>query len=355
MAIAIDVRTIRHGLVGIGIGEEVFGFADNVLHVRADESECARSDALWALGLAPQDEDRLAEGGGLFLHAAGIGEDESALTEGGEELVVVERFAELDAGLIGENGSHIFTHRGIRMKREEKVNLGVHFREVLDGKGHRAHGRTNIFAAVAGHQDQFLRILWHSSWEVRGGGMANHPLQGIHHGVSRNEDRVFRDVFCTQKRRREIGWGKVPVRKAAEHDAVEFLGKWRVAVVRAQARLHMCHGDFMVKCTESTHKGARGVTLHNDGVDAVSTKQLPETGAEQGGEVPEALAWTHDAEVEVGSDAKAAENLRRHLSVLGCGDREWLKRLGCLQASNHWGQLDGLGARANDHSDGFFG
>ena len=102
-------------------------------------------------------------------------------------------------------------------------------------------------------------------------------------------------------------------------------------------------------------KGARGVTLHNDGVDAVSIEQLPETRAEQGGEVPEALAGTHDAEVEVGSDAEAAENLGRHFSVLGCGDREWLKRLGCLQATNHRGELDGLGARAHDHSDGFFG
>ena len=162
VAIAKDIRTIRHGLVGGGIGEEVFGFADDVLHVGADEAECARRDALRALGLAPQDEDRLAECGGLLLHPAGIREDEAGLLESGEELVVVEGFAERDAGLIGENGSHIFTHRGIRMQREETVNLGVHFREVLDGEGHRAHGRTDIFAAVAGHQDEFLWILRHT-------------------------------------------------------------------------------------------------------------------------------------------------------------------------------------------------
>ncbi len=114
----------------------------------------------------------------------GIREDEAGLPESGEELVVVERFAERYAGLIGENGSHIFTHRGIRMQREEKVNLGVHFREVLDGKGHRAHWRADIFAAVAGHQDEFLRILRHTGGKRRGGGMADHPLRDIHHGAA---------------------------------------------------------------------------------------------------------------------------------------------------------------------------
>ena len=184
--------------------------------------------------------------------------------------------------------------------------------------------------------------------------MANHPLQGIDHGVSRNKNRFLRDVFSTQKRSGKLGGGEVPARKATEHGAVEFLGEGRVTVVRAQPRLHMCHGNFVIKCTKPPDKGARGVTLDNDGVDAVSTEHLSETGAEQGSEVPEALAGTHDAEVEVGSDAKAAENLGCHFSVLRCGDREWLKRLGCLQATNHRGQLDGLRTRANDDCDGFF-
>jgi hypothetical protein len=58
---------------------------------------------------------------------------------------------------------------------------------------------------------------------------------------------------------------------------------------------------------------------------------------------------------EIKGDAKTAENLGCHFSVLRCGDREWLKRLGCLQATNHRGQLDGLRTRANDDCDGFFG
>jgi len=94
MAIAKDIGTLSHGLIGSRIGEEVFGFADDVLHVGANEAECACSDALRALGLASQNEDRLAESGGLLLHAAGIRKDEVGLAESGEKLVMVERFAE---------------------------------------------------------------------------------------------------------------------------------------------------------------------------------------------------------------------------------------------------------------------
>lgn len=241
------------------------------------------------------------------------------------------------------------------MQREEKVNLRMHFREMLDGKGHRAHWRTDIFAAVASHQDQFLWILRHTGGKLRGAGMANHPLQGIHHGVTRNEDRLVRDVFSAQKRSGKFGWGEVPVRKSAQHDAVEFLGKWRVAVVRAQTSLHMSNGDLMVKRAQTTHEGACGVTLNNNGVNAVSTEQLPKTRAERRRKAPETLARAHDTEVKIGSDSEAAENLGSHFSVLGSRDREWLKCIGSLQAANHRGQLDGLRTRAHNDGDGFLG
>ena len=87
------------------------------------------------------------------------------------------------------------------MQREEKVNLGVHFREVLDGKGHRAHWRADIFAAVAGHQDEFLRILRHTGGKRRGGGMADHPLRDIHHGAA---DALAKWMQSSQQGRKSL-------------------------------------------------------------------------------------------------------------------------------------------------------
>ena len=53
----------------------------------------------------------------------------------------------------------------------------------------------------------------------------------------------------------------------------------------------------MVKRAKPTHEGAGGVPLDDDGIDAVSTEQLPEAGAECRREVPEALPRAHDPEV----------------------------------------------------------
>ena len=72
MAITKNIGAIRHGLISSGIGEEVFGLLNDVLHVRADEAECASSDALRAFGLAPQDEDGLAERRPASTCATGI-------------------------------------------------------------------------------------------------------------------------------------------------------------------------------------------------------------------------------------------------------------------------------------------
>ena len=122
----------------------------------------------------------------------------------------------------------------------------------------------------------------------------------------------------------------------------------------AQARLDMADWNFMIKGAETAHKGTGRVALHENCVEPVSTEDLSNRAGERGREIPEALAWTHDAEIKVGSDAKAIEDLSSHFGMLGCRDGERLERVRRLQATDHRGKFDRLRTSSNDQGDGFF-
>ena len=74
MAVAVGVVDAGHAGVFGGVVQEAGGFGDDAVFGGADQFDRAGFDGFGAFGLGAQDQDGLAERGGLFLDAAGIGD-----------------------------------------------------------------------------------------------------------------------------------------------------------------------------------------------------------------------------------------------------------------------------------------
>ena len=74
MAVAVGVYRMAHGFVMGFIVEKPGDFPNYEVVIGADQPYCSSLEGFRAFGGVSHHEHRLAETGGLFLYAAGIGE-----------------------------------------------------------------------------------------------------------------------------------------------------------------------------------------------------------------------------------------------------------------------------------------
>ena len=146
----------------------------------------------------------------------------------------------------------------------------------------------------------------------------------------------------------------MPLRDAGEEGAIQFLGKWRVAIVRAQAGLDMADWNFVVESGEPPNESGGRVALDKHGIHGMIGKIRAEFCGEDRGKVPELLAWSHDLKIHIGRDAEILEDLLYHLAVLGGRNGNRLEVIGKPKGTDHGSELDGFRTGSDNDGDRFF-
>ena len=158
------------------------------------------------------------------------------------------------------------------------------------------------------------------------GNALHHPMQGINHRIARGEDVRVRYILTAQLTGGMRCRGKMPIGQTSDQHAVDFLGKRRIPVVRAQARFHVTDRDAVVERGQRTDEGTRRVALHQHGGDRRFRKDGAHFGGHARREIPEILARPHNIEVDIHRDAEIIEDLSGHLAMLGGGNNQRRQR-----------------------------
>lgn len=236
---------MAHGLVLGLIAEQTAELAVDYVLLGADELKRAGGNALGALGGVAHDEHRLAQTRGLFLDAAGVGEDEVAR---GHEVVEVENLERVD-DMQAVEAVELFVRRltdeWVHVDGVDRLGVGALLHHAADGAEHAVHGLAQVLAAVRRNEDEAgaLRPL-----ELGVGvALAHGGAQGVDAGVAGDPDLRFRLAFAEQVLLARLRGCEIVLAEDVHGLAVELLRPRAVDVVRAKARLDMPHGNLQVE------------------------------------------------------------------------------------------------------------
>lgn len=255
---------MTHGLVLGLIAEQTAELAIDDVLLSADELQRAGGHALGALGGVAHDEHRLAQARGLLLDTAGVGEDEVAH---GHEVVEVENLERIDDVQAVETVELLvggLANERVHMDGVNRLGVGVLLHHAADGPEHAVHWLAQVLAAVGRDEDETGAL---GPLElVVGIAIANGGAQGVDTGVSSDPDLGLGLALPEQVLLARLRRSKVIRAHNVDCLAIELLGPGAVDIVRAQARLHMAHGDLQVEACERRSKAGRGVTMDKDDV-----------------------------------------------------------------------------------------
>lgn len=352
MPITIGVRCMAHGLVLGLIAEQSAELAVDDVLLGADELQRAGGHALGALGGVAHDEYRLAQARGLLLDAARVGEDEVAR---GHEVVEVENLERVDdvqaveavellVGRLADERVHV---DGV-----DRLGVGALLHHAADGAEHAVHGLAQVLAAVRRDEDE-ARALRPVELGV-GVALAHGGAQGVYAGVAGNPDPGLGLALGEKVLLAGLRGGEVVLAHDVDGLAVELLRPGAVDVVRAQARLHMPHGDLQVEARERRGEAGRGVAVDQDDVGPLVLEDRLELEQYVARHVEQRLARLHDRQVVVGSHTEDAQHLVEHLAVLARHGHDGLELISArLQLVDERAHLDCLRAGAEDEHDFF--
>ena len=352
MPITIGVRCMAHGLVLGLIAEQSAELAVDDVLLGADELQRAGGHALGALGGVAHDEYRLAQARGLLLDAARVGEDEVARRHEVVEVEHLERVDDVQAVEAVELLVGGLADEWVHVDGVDSLGIGVLLHHAADGAEHAVHGLAQVLAAVRRDEDEAgaLRPL-ELGVEVA---LAHGCAQGVDAGVSGDPDLGLGLALAEQVLLAGLRRGEVVLAHDVDGLAVELLRPGAVDVVRAQARLHMPHGDLQVKARERRGEAGRGVAVDQDDVGLLVLEDRLELEQYVARHVEQRLARLHDRQVVVGSHTEDAQHLVEHLAVLARHGHDGLKLLlARLQLIDEWAHLDCLRAGAEDEHDFF--
>ena len=338
---------MAHGLVLGLIGEQAAEFAVDDVLLGADELQRAGCHALGALGGVAHDEHRLAKARGLLLDAAGVGEDEVARRH---EVVEVEHLERVDdvepveavqllVGRLADERVHV---DGV-----DRLGVGVLLHHAADGAEHAVHGLAEVLAAVRRDEDEAGAL---GPLELGVGvALAHGSAQGVDAGVAGDPDLRLRLALAEQVLLAGLRGGEVVLAHDVDRLAVELLGPGAVDVVRAQARLHMAHGNLKVEACKRCREAGRGVAVDQDHVGSLVLEDCLELEKHVTRHVKQRLARLHNRQVVVGIYVEDAQYLVKHLAVLARHGHDGLELiLARLQLVHERAHLDCLRAGAED-------
>lgn len=352
MPITIGVRCMAHGLVLGLIGEKAAELAVDDVLLGADELQRAGGHALGALGGVAHDEYRLAQARGLLLDAARVGEDEVARRHEVVEVEHLERVDDVKAVEAVELLVGGLTDEWVHVDGVDCLGVGVILHHAADGAKHAVHGLAQVLAAMGRDEDEAGAL---SPLELgMGVPLAHGGAQGVNAGVSGDPDPGLGLALAEQVLLAGLRRGEVVLAHDVDGLAVELLRPGAVDVVRAQARLHMPHGDLQVEARERRGEAGRGVAVDQDDVGLLVLEDRLELEQYVARHVEQRLARLHDRQVVVGSHTEDAQHLVEHLAVLARHGHDGLKLLlARLQLVDERAHLDCLRAGAEDEHDFF--
>lgn len=338
---------MTHDLVLGLIAEQAAELAVDHVLLGADELQRAGGHALGTLRGVAHDEHRFAEARGLLLDAAGVGEDEVAR---GHEVVEVEHLERVDDVQAVETVELLvgrLADERVHVNGVDRLCVRMLLHHAADGAEHAVHGLTQVLAAMRRDEDEAGALspielgvgvaLAHGSAQCVDAGVAGDPDPGL-------ELALAEQVLLARLRGREV---------VLAHDvdrlAVELLRPGAVDVVRAQAGLHMPHGDLQVETRERRGEAGRGVAVDQDHVGRLALEDGLELKQHVARHVEQRLARLHDRQVVVGSHTEGAQNLVEHLSVLAGHSHDGLELIRTrLELVDERAHLDCLRAGAED-------
>lgn len=338
---------MAHGLVLGLIAEQATELAVDDVLLGADELQRAGCHALGALRGVAHDEHRLAQARGLLLDAARVGEDEVARRH---EVVEVEHFERVDDVEPIEAVQLLvcrLADERVHVDGVDCLGVGVLLHHAADSAEHAVHGLSQVLAAVRRDEDEAgtFRPL-----ELGVGiAFAHGGAQGVDARVAGDPDLRLRLALAEQVLLARLRGSEVVLAHDVDGLAVELLRPGAVDVVRAQAGLHMPHGDLQVEARERGGEAGRGVAVDQDDVGLLVLEDGLELDQYVARHVEQRLARLHDRQVVVGSHVEDAQHLVEHLAVLARHGHDGLELIRTrLELVDERAHLDGLRAGTED-------
>ena len=204
---------------------------------------------------------------------------------------------------------------------------------------------TKVLAAVRSQQDNPL--VRRQVQPVR----HLHPGNGqqcIDNGVTSDESLLGSDAFMQERlacpcRRREMQGGE-----AAGENPIHFLRERVTHVAGAQARLNVTKGNVPIKGSQCRRQYRGGVALRQDGSRAFRVEGRIERYEQAAGEIGKLLTGTHDAQVDIGLDAKKGEGFVQHFAMLHGRHHPDARPGSAPQRQDYWSHLDGFRTSTDD-------
>ncbi|MOA27169.1 hypothetical protein D3C78_1480220 [compost metagenome] len=157
MTVAIRIVGVAHSLICIPIHQQAVQFTNDIGDVGADQLNGASSHSFRTLGGITHHQYRLAEGGGLLLNSAGVGEDDMGAAHQVHKRQVVQRLDQMDIIDTGEQSVDRFAHVGIEVHGVNNVDVLVLLGNLHQGLADALEATTEAFPTVARYQDQLAR------------------------------------------------------------------------------------------------------------------------------------------------------------------------------------------------------
>ena len=361
LSVAVGIDGLGHTLVGLLVIQQRGNLAYDEVMIGAHQMDGAALEGFRAFGGVAHHEDGLAQAGGLFLDAAGVGEDNRTLLHQIDELQILERFDEEEVGTSEIFAKHLMdglAHVGIEVHRIDEIHIRVLLAEVLHGRNHADKSFAKVLTAVASYEDELLAVvkavdvvacgLEHIDLFIGKGFVA---LEFIDHHVQRIDDRVACDedlamglflleVLLTEGRRGEVVGGD-----AASDLAVHLFGPRAVDVVSPETGLDMTHRNLLVESGEGGSGAGSRVTMDQDHIRLALLEYVAHAGKHAGSDIVQVLPLLHDIQVIIRLHLEYAQHLVQHLPMLPRHAHDRLKLLRILLELLHQrAHLDGLRA-----------
>jgi len=334
------------GLVGEG---EVEQFAETFWVVAYQDGD-AGFDGFGALGIATENEQWLAERWRFFLNAAGIGDEQPGVLEQVDKIWIIQRLDQMNAILPTQLGFCGGADVGIGMNGEDGGDIIMLADKVTERSQVLAHDFAKAFAAVRGEDDELFAggELQEFGGSGRRLSVLQDELERIDDRISRDEDDGFGDAFGEQRGAVSFGGREMISGDLGNEAAVHLLGKWAEGIAGTQAGFDMADWNAMVKAGERSSERGGGVALDKNECGFFAADDWFETGHDARANFVGRLVGLHDLKVFIHLNAEEFEEWIEQGGVLAGTDYEGVKVGAGVESAENWGELDDLGAGAED-------
>jgi hypothetical protein len=215
-----------------------------------------------AFGILAQGEAGDAEGGGFFLDAAGVGQDEFGFAQEAKKIEIANGWNEPELGVVAD-AAFGHTVLSARMDRKNDRHFG---RDGVDGTEKLAElfGGVNIGRAMESQDGEAVpaRAILQSKFIADSGllGDGQEVAQGIDHYVADHEDAASGPAFFQEVRDSVFFRNEEVVSESVGQDAVNFFGHG--AVKAAEAGFDVGNADAKFRGGE--RNGDSGIDVADD-------------------------------------------------------------------------------------------